>query len=187
MTRHTRNRQMVEINRRNPRKKLMLRMEMSSINVTMESVYREPVVWDLDPNFHAVRVYGVKPTSVKPKPYPKMNKRLVDKAKRNKGKDILEQLHEGELYPHVYMNSERYGEWIATHKRTLVTQYYYTFKQPHYTGNGRYFNRLLGTTKRGRRLYGDSALLPQKYKGLFDEDGYRLVVDHGNGTHSKTY
>ncbi|ANH50658.1 hypothetical protein BCPG3_070 [Bacillus phage BCPG3] len=189
MTRHTRNRQMVEINRRNPRKKLMLRVEMSSINVTMESVYREPKVWDLDPNFHAVRVTALKVTHRKGTHHPKNNHRLINKHKRLKNKEVYEQLNEGLKYAVdvIYHEDNTPFKHAMTYKTITKTIYFYTFKQPHYTGNGRYFNRILGRTKYGEPHYDPSYELPREQVGLFDEDGYRLVVDHGDGTHSKTY
>ncbi|ANM45937.1 hypothetical protein BELINDA_8 [Bacillus phage Belinda] len=150
MTRHTRNRQMVEINRRNPHKKLMLRHEMSSINVTMESIYREPVVWDLDPNFHTERVT---------------------------------------IYIHNFFRDLLP---LALHRKSnkveerTVTVYFFTKKQNHVSGEGRYFNRIVGRDKRGFRHY-TQRQLPEHMKGIFDKEGYRLVIDHGNGTHSKTY
>ncbi|AMW61163.1 hypothetical protein NIGALANA_8 [Bacillus phage Nigalana] len=150
MTRHTRNRQMVEVNRRNPHKKLMLRHEMSSINVTMESIYREPVVWDLDPNFHTERVT---------------------------------------IYIHNFFRDLLP---LALHRKSnkveerTVTVYFFTKKQSHVSGEGRYFNRIVGRDKRGFRHY-THRQLPEHMQGIFDKEGYRLVVDHGNGTHSKTY
>ncbi|ALA46568.1 hypothetical protein BUBS_9 [Bacillus phage Bubs] len=150
MTRHTRNRQMVEVNRRNPHKKLMLRHEMSSINVTMESIYREPVVWDLDPNFHTERVT---------------------------------------IYIHNFFRDLLP---LALHRKSnkveerTVTVYFFTKKQNHVSGEGRYFNRILGRDKRGFRHY-THLQLPEHMQGIFDKEGYRLLVDHGNGTHSKTY
>ncbi|AOZ62257.1 hypothetical protein SBP8a_7 [Bacillus phage SBP8a] len=151
MTRHTRNRQMVEINRRNPHKKLMLRHEMSSINVTMESIYREPVVWDLDPNFHTARA----------------------------------QLYIHKFDDLLHMAINKRPAFSIVHGKE-VTVYYYTFKQPHYSGEGRYFYRIIGVDKKGNHYYSGKEL-PEHMKGIFDKEGYRLVIDHGNGTHSKTY
>ncbi|AXF41933.1 hypothetical protein [Bacillus phage Saddex] len=150
MTRHTRNRQMVEINRRNPHKKLMLRHEMSSINVTMESIYREPIVWDLDPNFHTERVT---------------------------------------IYIHNFFRDllplELHRKSNKVEERT-VTVYFFTKKQSHVSGEGRYFNRIVGRDKRGFRHY-TNRQLPEHMQGIFDKEGYRLAIANGDGTYSRTY
>ncbi|AMW62898.1 hypothetical protein DIGNKC_6 [Bacillus phage DIGNKC] len=195
MTRHTRNRQMVEEQRLHPRKCLNLRDTMSESNVSMKSIYSEPRVWDLDPNFHTIRINTLART-YNPHNRTRTNKRLTDKYNK------LKQQHPNKLYPELYEqvdNETKYplhiikyddGTWHThslTFKLITKTLYLYTKKQPHISGEGRYFNRILGQDKHGCRHYGDGRDLEEEYKGLFDKEGYRLVIDHGNGTHSKTY
>ena len=189
MTRHTRNRQKVEVNRRNPRKMLNVRMEMSSINVSMKSVYAEPKVWELDPNFRTVRLKTLKVTSRKGTHHPRNNKRLIDKHNRINNIEVYEQLQKGlDNLVFVVYNEDGSPHYLAlTYKTQTRTVYFYTFKQPHISGNGNYFNRIVGVTKYGQRHFNDGRELPDNMKGIFDSEGYRLVVDHGDGTHSKTY
>lgn len=192
MTRHTRNRQMVEVNRLNPRKKLMVRMEMSSINVSMKSVYAEPKVWDLDPNFRAERLNTMKPTYRTPSWfYFKTNKRLIDKHRKygKVGTEIYEQLQNNEPYPvQVLFHPDGTPyEHSLSYKKLLTTAYFFTKKQPHISGNGNYFYRIAGVTKYGAPYYSSHIELPDNMKGIFDSEGYRLVRDHGDGTYSTTY
>lgn len=188
MTRHTRNRQMVEVNRRNPHKKLLVRQEMDSINVTMESIYREPKVWDLDPNFHTVRVTQLRKTFRQGTFHYKTNKRLIDKRARLKAEhprkkvqEVYEQLSNGKPYP-LYIVENDDGtlhDLSMTYGTVTKTIYFYTYKQPHVSGNGNYFNRILGRTKYGERHYGIDSDLQQEYRGLYDSEGYRLVEVKG--------
>jgi len=188
MTRHTRNRQMVEVNRLNPKKRLHVRQEMGFLNVSMKSVYAEPKVWDLDPNFHAERLNVIRITHRKGDFAYRTNKRIIDKHRKQKHKEIYEQLNHGDKYPvFVVYNEDGTPHFHAmTYRRTLKTVYYHTVKQPHISGNGNYFNRILGVTKRGERYY-SSKDLPRDMVGLFDEWGYRLVRENNDGTFHKTW
>ncbi|AMW62611.1 hypothetical protein BI001_gp008 [Bacillus phage Zuko] len=150
MTRHTRNRQMVEEQRLHPRKCLNLRDTMDNTNVTIESIYREPIVWDLDPNFHTERVT---------------------------------------IYIHSFFRDLLP---LALHRKSnkveerTVTVYFFTKKQSHVSGEGRYFNRIVGRDKRGFRHY-TNRQLPEHMQGIFDKEGYRLAIANGDGTYSRTY
>ncbi len=179
MTRHTRNKQL---------EKLGIKGYVVNVPLHVMTKHHKHEN-NLDPNFRTIRLKALKVTSRKGTHHPKNNKRLIDKHNRINNIEVYEQLQKGlDNLVFVVYNVDGSPHYLAlTYKTQTRTVYFFTKKQPHVSGNGNYFNRIIGVTKHGQMHFGSGIKLPEYMKGIFDKDGYRLVQEHEDGTHSKTY